>query len=183
MDAYLAPYTLKYRYWTGLLLFARVVLYLLSAVNLTADPNFNLLVIGVIMMCLILLQLFFRGRIYKNRYLDWFENTTYVNLLLFVLASYYSINYKYQQRWVAYVSTSVAFVMCLSALVYHMVVRLYYVRCIGTAVKTLTQKLKQRRHRFDNDLQVNLIEDTGASHMTTPTSTVVSVSPEHLQES
>ena len=37
MDVYLAPHTLKSRYWTELLLFTRVVLYTISAVN--GDPN------------------------------------------------------------------------------------------------------------------------------------------------
>jgi hypothetical protein len=47
MDAYLAPHTLKSRYWTGLLLFIRVVIYILSAVNVSGDPNFNLRGSGV----------------------------------------------------------------------------------------------------------------------------------------
>ena len=177
MDAYLAPYTLKYRYWTGLLLFARVVLYLLSAVNMSNDPSFNLLAIGVIIGCLILLQLYFRTRIYKNKYIDAFENTTYMNLLLFVITSYYSINYKHTQRQVACTSTGVAFVMFLGAFLYHILVRLYHVRCIGRAMRSLKQKLKQRRRRYDNDLQVNLIENT-ENHINIPTSTVVSLSPE-----
>ena len=177
MDAYLAPYTLKYRYWTGLLLFARVVLYLLSAVNMSNDPSFNLLAIGVLIGCLILLQLYFRTRIYKNKYIDAFENTTYMNLFLLVITSYYSINYKHTQRQVACISTGVAFVMFLGAFLYHILVRLYHVRCIGRAMTSLKQKLKQRRRRYDNDLQVNLIENT-ENHINIPTSTVVSLSPE-----
>ena len=33
MDAYLAPYKQQYRYWTGLLLFARIVINFMLAVN------------------------------------------------------------------------------------------------------------------------------------------------------
>ena len=45
MDAYHAPYVTKNHYWTGLLLLARVVLYLTAAINVSGEPRFNLLAI------------------------------------------------------------------------------------------------------------------------------------------
>ena len=45
IDAYHAPYTAKYRYWTGLLLLVRLVLFLTFAFNVLGDSNVNLLVI------------------------------------------------------------------------------------------------------------------------------------------
>ena len=44
MDAYHAPYHFKYHYWTGLLLFVRVLLYLIASIlqNKFADARVNL---------------------------------------------------------------------------------------------------------------------------------------------
>ena len=45
IEPYHAPYEFKHRYWTGLLLFARVALYLVFALNVSGDPGVNLLAI------------------------------------------------------------------------------------------------------------------------------------------
>ena len=39
LEPYHAPYTAKYRYWTGLLLFVRALLYLISLFNFSLDPR------------------------------------------------------------------------------------------------------------------------------------------------
>ena len=39
LEPYHAPYTFQHRYWTGLLLLVRVVLYIISAVNVSGDPG------------------------------------------------------------------------------------------------------------------------------------------------
>ena len=185
MDAYLAPYKLKHRYWTGLLLFVRVVLYLLSAVNLSGDPSFNLLVIGIVMAVLILIQLVLRKRIYKSVFLDRFETATYINLLVYTIASYYCISDTNKQKILAIISTSVAFIMFTMVLNYHVFVKLHHLRCFNDLVQSLKQKIQQicKRQDFNNDLQVNLIENTeNTGRGNTPTSSVVSLkllSPEH----
>ena len=46
MDAYHTPYTLKHRYWTGLLVIARVILYLVAATNVSNDPAIALTAIS-----------------------------------------------------------------------------------------------------------------------------------------
>ena len=182
MDAYLAPHMLKNRYWTGLLLFARVVLYLLTAVNMSGDPNFNLLIIGAVEACLILLQLYSQNKIYKNKFLDGFETTTHINLLLFTLASFYFIGSKINQKKVAYVSTTVAFVMFLTALFYHIFVRFIKTRCTRNALQFIKCKLGWKKFQYANrDLHINLIENKeyNAVAENVPTLTVVSIFPDH----
>ena len=39
IETHHAPFTPKYRYWTGLLLIARAILYLVTAANLSDDPQ------------------------------------------------------------------------------------------------------------------------------------------------
>ena len=59
LEPYHAPYSNKHRYWTGLLLFIRVILYLISAVNISNNPDVNLIVIAIVMSTLLLLKSFF----------------------------------------------------------------------------------------------------------------------------
>ena len=45
IETYHAPYTSEHRYWTGLLLFVRAVVYIVSAVNVSGKPFFQLLIV------------------------------------------------------------------------------------------------------------------------------------------
>ena len=119
MDAYHAPYRLRYRYWTGFLLLVRVVLYITSAVNVSGDPRHNLLDIGLIVAFLLLLKAYLGDTIYKNKVLDCFESTCYFNILFFTLATYYSLGYISYQKAAAYVSCTITMVMFIIVLSYH----------------------------------------------------------------
>ena len=46
LEPYHAPYAFQHRYWTGLFLILRVILYTVAAVNVSNDPAINLLAIG-----------------------------------------------------------------------------------------------------------------------------------------
>ena len=55
MDSYHAPYKPKHRYWPGLLLMLRFVLFVVFAFNCQQDPSINLLAIlvgtGILQLC------------------------------------------------------------------------------------------------------------------------------------
>ena len=51
IDVYHAPYTARNRYWTGLLLLARVILYLTAAINISVEPSVDLLAISLVIHC------------------------------------------------------------------------------------------------------------------------------------
>ena len=176
MDAYLAPHTLKSRYWTGLLLFTRVVLYIISAVS--GDPNVNLLAIGIAVVILLLIQLYSRSRIYKSVSLNCFEMASYFNLLLLTLVTFYSLANKHGQETTAYISTSVALVMFLCALLYHILLRIHQTQCLMRAKQFLRHKLHKRR---SNDLNINLLGNTEMNDYpaNAPTTTIVGISPQH----
>ena len=57
LEPYHAPYNFKYRYWTGLLLFIRVLLYTISSANASRDPGINLLAVGITMVGILLLRM------------------------------------------------------------------------------------------------------------------------------
>ena len=56
MDVYHNPYNKDHRYWIGLLLLVRVVLYLVSALNVLGDPHINLLSINSAIVLLLFFQ-------------------------------------------------------------------------------------------------------------------------------
>ena len=53
LDAYTGPYKDKYRFWTGLLLLARLTLLLAYAVNSLGDAYLNVFLTGIVVIILI----------------------------------------------------------------------------------------------------------------------------------
>ena len=119
MEAYHAPYRPKYRYWTGLLLFARIIIDFQLEINVSGNGRYSLLTVGVVISSLLFLKANLSNRIYKRKLLDYIESVSYINLLLFTLASFYSLDNPPSQRISAYVSTSVALTTFLCILFYH----------------------------------------------------------------
>ena len=119
MDAYLAPYKQQYRYWTGFLLFARIVINFMLAVNESGDDQYNLLTVGIVTTIVLLLKAYLGDKVYKNSALDYLECTFYFNLLIFTLASFYSLSHRKCLKASAYVSISITLVVFLGILFYH----------------------------------------------------------------
>ena len=120
LEPYHAPYNFKHRYWTGLLLLIRVVLYTVSATNVSGDPR----VVLVSTICLVgilpLLRGFLAIRIYKSTPVDVMEMFTYINLILLSIFSWYGLETDNQLRAaVAYTSVSITFVLLLVVLLCH----------------------------------------------------------------
>ena len=177
MDAYLAPHTPKHRYWTGLLLFARIVLYLVSAMNLSNNPRINLLAIGSIVSSLFVLKAVLLVKVYRKWPIELVEFSFHFNLLLFTLASFYSLGDNVRQEAIAYTSTSIALAVFLGILFYHIISTM-----CSTCVKNLKNKVTQRKDLVLDDTQTALLPvDSGDRQPTAvaPTSTVVEISPEH----
>ena len=93
LEPYHAPYKFKHRYWTGLLLFVRVALYLIFALNVSGDPRINLLAITLTIGGI----LFYKGhlgRIYRTNTVDTMEMVCY---LISVASVLYSCFYNSQK--------------------------------------------------------------------------------------
>ena len=78
MEANLAPYKPKYRFWMGLLLLVRIVVYLAQAFNFSNSFRLNLVVVGLSVTSLIAIKAYKGGNIYKNQFLDYLELTYYI---------------------------------------------------------------------------------------------------------
>ena len=83
IETYHTPYTPKHRYWTGLLLIVRVVLYLaiVVAVNVSNDRCSYAIIFTV--CCILALSKFFGSRLYRKWPVGIFETFFYLNILSF----------------------------------------------------------------------------------------------------
>ena len=119
MEAYHAPYTDKHRYWTGLMLLVRCILFFLFAFNALGDPSINLLAIGCVTAILPIVYALLGNRIYKTWYLNTLELSYIINLGILALATFYVRSTGGNQNAVTFTSISVAFATFIGILIYH----------------------------------------------------------------
>ena len=159
IEPFHAPYTRKHRYWTGLLIFSRVIVSLFSALKFLFDPQIpvelltTILVIGGL--------LFVKGvtskRVYKNWLLDVLETFIYFNLLAFSALTWYNLTSQAfkNQIAVAYTSVMIIFILLLGVIVFHILryTRLYKVSFVEKAFKWISSNLveKKRKQEPPND--------------------------------
>ena len=122
-DAYTGPYKDKHRYWTGLLLLVRAVLFLIFSVNVFGDPAINLLVV-LLAILLLLVKLAFYGGIYKATYLNALEYSFLLNLGLLSSCTLYNHSAEIDQKVFTHISTSIAFATFIAVIFYHAVIRM-----------------------------------------------------------
>ena len=121
IEIYHIPNTPQNRYWTGLLLFVRVILYIASAANVSGDPKINLLIIGSVITGVLLVNkvVGIGNRVYKRWPIEVLEVASYVNLLLLSLATFFSLENIRARKVVTNVSVSITFLLLLGVLFYH----------------------------------------------------------------
>ena len=121
IETYHAPYIPKNRYWTGLLLLVRVMLYIASTANVSDDPRIDLLITGIALICILLLKeiIGISGRVYKKWPIEILEISCYVNLILFCFATLFALKNENLKASIAYTSVSITFVLFLGVLLYH----------------------------------------------------------------
>ena len=119
MEAYHIPYTPKHRYWTGLLLLARAVVYLIATVNVAGDPQIQLISIIFILICIILLKMFIATRIFKRWLIDSLESFFYFNIVFFASFTAYNLSTGGNQDGIAYTSVVLSIVVTIFILFYH----------------------------------------------------------------
>ena len=119
LETYNAPYTIKHRYWTGLLLLVRALLYLVSAVNVSGDPRVQLASTGIILCCVFV---FYKGLIGRKIFKKWQINTlevfTFFNIIIHVILTY-TLDAQANQQAVAYTSATFMFMTLMVIITYH----------------------------------------------------------------
>ena len=175
ISTYQCPFTAPFRYWSGLLLFGRVVLYLI--VDYFDDSRIRLLVITLFTSGLLVLKSLLKVKVYKKKFIDYIDTVSILNLLVFCLTCYYAIGNKHatnnSQQIAACISVAVAFVTFVTIIVYH----IKLIIPLNTYINMITRQ--QKRPLDDTaDLEMKTKIVITNDHILT---TEVEISPEHHQ--
>ena len=130
---YHAPYNNRHRYWSGLLLLVRVVLYITVSVTVSSNPQIPLLMTVVLVGGLFFLKGIIGTSLslYKRSSVDIVETVILLNLLLFAAFSWY--NFKLDNRKetaIMYVSTGTVFLLLLGEIAYKVISSTGILGCI-----------------------------------------------------
>ena len=149
IEPYHAPYTAQYRYWTGLLLFVRMILYLISVLNFSLDPRVDLLATIFIVGGLILLKGVTAKRVYKNWPLDVMEAAIYFNLVAFSALTWYNLDFGGNQVALAYMSVMIIFILLLGVIIFHVLryTRLYKCSFVKKSFEWTSSKLLEKKSK------------------------------------
>ena len=154
LDAYQGPYNSRFRFWSGLLLVARVVLFVGFAVNSLGDPQINLKLIVTFLISLFSLQwllgiVFGSAALYKERFINVLEAFYLCNLGVLSTWSLLQVDSNTLSRKAQTIITSVcvglAFLVWVCILTYHAYLWLTQVEC----VTQLWQTIKGKGHPAD----------------------------------
>ena len=165
IEPYHAPYNFSQRYWFGLLLIARIPVYIVSAV--TRDPRVKLLFTSAVILCLLVVKIFsLEKQIYRKRLLDIFDTIVHVNIICFAaLTSYIFDIHSSQQIYaaIAHFSVCVTLTLLVCVILYH---TLRYTSLYSAICKTKTSVAKLlvfRRNVTDNHMSRVPDDDTSES--------------------
>jgi hypothetical protein len=119
VETYNTPYTPKYRYWTGLLLIGRIVLYLVAAANVSNNRTIALTAIIFTVCCIIGLR-GIGSSPYRKWSLDVLETFFCLNILFLATFTWYSLDNPDSNKEVAaYISVTITFPVLLVIILYH----------------------------------------------------------------
>ena len=121
--AYHAPHTSKHRYWTGLLLLVRVVLYIISSITVSSNPQALILTTAFFIGALTLQKSISNIKVYDKTATETIDTILCYNLLTIALFSLYHFKTdSTKQTAIAYTSTIVTFLLFIGIVVYHITV-------------------------------------------------------------
>jgi hypothetical protein len=154
MEPHHAPYTSKHRYWTGLLLFGRILLFLEGVLNFSKDPQVDLMAMIATVTCFLFLKSITSKRIYENWLIDVLKNVIYLNLIVLAMLTWYCLNPGAQakQSTVTYTSVSITFILFLIVVLFHALryTRLHNCSFIHNFFMKLSSKLQVKRETENN---------------------------------
>ena len=121
IDAYHTPHTAKHRYWTGLLLLARVILYLITAFSTSvyADPHIPLLATIIIICCLLLYKNIMMIKVYRNWLLNAMDTFMCFNIVIPAMFTLHTFTDQNLQSKVINVSVGITIVLLCFIIAFH----------------------------------------------------------------
>ena len=175
LDAYQAPFKDKFRYWAGLMLVARNILFIIFALNVLGDPNINLMVIVTVTWPLLM----FSWVVHKKIALNILETSFILNLeVLAGWTLYNRTDATSNQTALVCTSVGIAFVTFVCVLVYHTFQNLTNSRLLRNYFH------KRYRPRLNAAVEMEALEDSEAIIVpAAPTRTVVDLRESLLTDS
>ena len=149
MATYHIPYAPRHRYWTGMLLLARAILYLVAAANVSGDSQTQLISVTFVVISIILLKMFIAVRLFKNWVVDALESFFYVNIVCFAAFTSYNLSRGNSQDAVAYLSVCLSILVTIIIIFYHF----YKYTSLFSVCKTKLEKKISKRFRSPNRKQ------------------------------
>ena len=130
LDAYhdQGPYSDKFRFWTGLLLILRIVLFIIDASNYRNDPSMSFFcTIGVIILLAIVLV---RFGVYRHTLANCIELLSLLNLVILFAVSWLTTTTEYPKwcpirEYATYISVAVTMLMLIGIMLYQLIVAIH----------------------------------------------------------
>ena len=165
INTYHTPHNAKHRYWTGLLLLLRVIVYIITAVSASTEQPIASLTTAAIVSCLLLYKTVLIVRIYKNWLLNSMEAFVYFNLLIFALITSFTMasppskNKEFLHIIFTYLSAGTILILLLLVIAYH--VFKYGCSCLHISGESINfgKRKRQLSLQDDRSLSVNDILD------------------------
>ena len=155
IEPYHAPYTVKHRYWAGLLFLVRVVLYIVFALNVNGDPHMNLVAIILTIGGLLLIKGFLI-KVYKKWPIDVIESIMYFNILGFAALTSYFNEAPEKQAAIAYTSVTITLLLLLMVIAFHV----YKFTILGYIIQ------KTKIFKIFKEVAANLLDNEKAKETT-----------------
>ena len=124
LDAYQGPYSDKFRFWTGLLLISRVVLFIVYASNYESDPSLSFFC--TIAVTAPLAVVLIKTAVYRHNLANSIELLSLLNIVTLCAVSWLTTTTSYEKwhsirEYTIYISVSVMIVVFLGIILYQMV--------------------------------------------------------------
>ena len=151
MDAYYAPYKKHTRYWTGLLLWSRMGLFLTIAINVLGSDRVNILAISSATAALLAIK----GRVYEDWWKDILESSFHFNLIIFSTATFYLKEEgkgRQSQLILSSISVGTAFITFIGILLFHIS---YFITSTNFWKLHMLPYTQKRRLTFTRNAQEN----------------------------
>ena len=121
IDTYHTPHMAKHRYWSGLLLLARVILYLIAAFSASVytDPHIPVLATIVVICCLLLFKTVMMIKVYRNWLLNAMDTFMYFNIVIPAIFAVHTFTDQSLQSKVINVSVGITIVLLCFIIAFH----------------------------------------------------------------
>ena len=175
-DAYYGPLRSDHRYWTGVLLLSRLILSLISSVNVLGDDDFNLMSVNFLTFFLLVL-LWQSGGVYRYRFALVLDSFFLINLgvLSFVTSHNHKASQVSDSSQYATICVSVGSVFAVFCLIllYHCLKRLGLLAAISKrhpqALSARVPLLEDDDNReVDPDDDVDMLNAIDEGHISDP---------------